>query len=65
MELISVGIRRSNFGFSRVKKIKHSCATVHFFEEESIQKNKPKPGIYYFHVPKVGFKSWFIVTLFK
>ena len=52
MELISVGIRRSNFGFSRVKKIKHSRATVHFFEEESIQKNKSKPGIYYFHVPK-------------
>ena len=25
---------------------------VHFFEEESIQKNKSKPGIYYFHVPK-------------
>ena len=52
VELISVGIRRSNFGFSRVKKIKHSRATVHFFEEESIQKNKSKPGIYYFHVPK-------------
>ena len=51
VELISVGIRRSNFGFSRVKKIKHSRATVHFFEEESIQKNKSKPGIYYFHVP--------------
>ena len=51
VELISVGIRRSNFGFSRVKKIKHSRATVHFFEEESIQKNKFKPGIYYFHVP--------------
>ena len=34
--------RRSNFGFSRVKKIKHSRATVHFFEEESIQKNKFK-----------------------
>ena len=50
VELISVGIRRSNFGFSRVKKIKHSRATVHFFEEESIQKNKSKPGIYYFHV---------------
>ena len=55
MELISVGIRRSNFGFSRVKKIKHSRATVHFFEEESIQKNKSKPGIYYFHVPKQRF----------
>ena len=53
VELISVGIRRSNFGFSRVKKIKHSRATVHFFEEESIQKNKSKPGIYYFHVPKL------------
>ena len=53
MELISVGIRRSNFGFSRVKKIKHSRATVHFFEEESIQKNKSKPGIYYFHVPYI------------
>ena len=53
MELISVGIRRSNFGFSRVKKIKHSRATVHFFEEESIQKNKSKPGIYYFHVPNI------------
>ena len=53
VELISVRIRRSNFGFSRVKKIKHSRATVHFFEEESIQKNKSKPGIYYFHVPKV------------
>ena len=52
VELISVGIRRSNFGFSRVKKIKHSRATVHFFEEESIQKNKSKPGIYYFHVPR-------------
>ena len=57
MELISVGIRRSNFGFSRVKKIKHSCATVHFFEEESIQKNKPKPGIYYFHVPYQIFET--------
>ena len=58
MELISVGIRRSNFGFSRVKKIKHSRATVHFFEEESIQKNKSKPGIYYFHVPKHRFSNF-------
>ena len=57
MELISVGIRRSNFGFSRVKKIKHSRATVHLFEEESIQKNKSKPGIYYFHVPKLYHQS--------
>ena len=57
VELISVGIRRSNFGFSRVKKIKHSRATVHFFEEESIQKNKSKPGIYYFHVPKQRLKN--------
>ena len=52
MELISVGLRRRNFEFSRVKKIKHSRATVHFFEEESIQKNKSKPDNYYFHVPK-------------
>ena len=40
--------RRSNFGFSRVKKIKHSRATVHFFEEESIQKNKFKPAFIIF-----------------
>ena len=60
MELISVGIRRSNFGFSRVKKIKHSRATVHFFEEESIQKNKSKPGIYYFHVPKIPKFVYFL-----
>ena len=53
VELISVGLRRSNFGFSRVKKIKHSRATVYFFEEESIQKNKSKPNSYYFHVPKL------------
>ena len=51
VELISVGLRRRNFGFSRVKKIKHSRATVHFFEEESIQKNKSKPDNYYFYVP--------------
>ena len=62
MELISVGIRRSNFGFSRVKKIKHSRATVHFFEEESIQKNKSKPGIYYFHVPYQLFYNFLVFS---
>ena len=51
--------RRSNFGFSRVKKIKHSRATVHFFEEESIQKNKFKPAFIIFmslrNVEKINF----------
>ena len=64
VELISVGIRRSNFGFSRVKKIKHSRATVHFFEEESIQKNKSKPGIYYFHVPKELLRINFVAVFY-